>query len=137
MPRLGIAAGFSFVAIVLGCGGVGGFVYERVLVEDIELHATDTMEQMELIEVTDGGKRQLVPPTVYAVGWDESYLIAKRHPPSATGQSNDKTRTEYFIVAVQSGKVHGPFDLMEYTSHRDQMGVAGRLDFTLTFHELE
>ena len=84
----------------------------------------------------DGG-RGLVPETVYAVGWDESHLVAKRHPPSPAGRPNDKMTTEYFIVVVRDGKAYGPFDRAEYVMHCDILGVAENLDFTLTFRELE
>jgi Protein of unknown function (DUF3997) len=96
------------------------------------------MEQMELNEsLPGGGKSILVPATVYAVGWNESHLIAKRHPESPTGLPNDKTRTEYFIVAVRVGKVYGPFDQAEFVIHCDLLELAKDLDFTLHFQDLK
>jgi Protein of unknown function (DUF3997) len=125
----------GFVAIVLGCGGIGGRVHEQKLVGDIELRAVDRWEEMELVDADRG--RELVPATVYAIGWNESHLVAKRHPPSPTGRPNDKTQTEYYIVVVRNRKVYGPFDRDEFRMHRDFLDVADGLDFTLTFRELE
>jgi hypothetical protein len=117
-----------FVAIVLGCGGIGGFVRHERLVGDIGLHATDTKEQTAVI-VFDGGPC-LVPATVFAVGWDESHLIAMRYPPSPTGLP-DKGRIEYYIVVVRDRKAYRPFDRTEFAIHCDLLGVSPHLDFTL------
>ena len=78
MRRFGAITACCFIAIVLGCGGIGGRVHEQRLVEDIGLIAIDGMEEMTLIQFDGGG--DLVPATVFAVGWNESHLIAKRHP---------------------------------------------------------
>ncbi len=133
MRRFGAISACFFIAIVLGCGGIGGRVHEQRLIEDIELRATDQWEQMELL----GDRGVLIPATVFAVGWNESHLIAKRHPREEAPRPPDKTRTEYFIVVVRSKKVYGPFDEPEYRMHRDFFEVAEGLDFTLTFLELE
>ena len=43
----------------------------------------------------DGGWDNLVNATVFAVGWDGRYLVAKQHP------NGDKQITNYFIVDSQ------------------------------------
>jgi hypothetical protein len=117
-----------FVAIGLGCGGIGGRVREERLVGDIGLLATDAKEQTAVIDFDRG--RCLVPATVFAVGWNESHLIAMRYPPSPTGLP-DKGRIEYYIVVVRDGKAYGPFDRDEFAIHCDLLGVSPDLDFTL------
>jgi hypothetical protein len=125
-----------FLVIALACGGVGR-VYERRLVGDIGLSGLDTMGQMAVVQFSsEGHAMRLVPPTVFAVGWDQSHIVAKRHP-SDEGSNIDKTRTEYYIVIVKNRRVYGPFDQAEYVLHCDLLGVAKDLDFTLTFRELE
>jgi hypothetical protein len=91
---------------------------------------------MAVVEFDGNGADALVPPTVIAVGWDESHIIAKRHPLDGSGQV-DKATTQYFIVTVRDRKVHGPFDEPEYRSQRRALGVAEGLAFTLTFDETE
>jgi hypothetical protein len=125
----------SLIALFLGCGGIG-HAYERRLVGDIGLAAVDTRKQMAVVEFSAGGADTLVPGTVFAIGWDESHIIARRHPPDASGEV-DKARTEYFIITVRDRKVHGPFDEPAYRSQRGVLGVAERLDFTLKFDDLD
>lgn len=140
MRRLGLVTTVCcFIAIVLGCGGIGGFVHEQRLVGNVGLTACDEREQMCLSSFpeADGNVcRTLISETVFAVGWDESHVIAKRHPREFPGPI-DKTQTEYFIVVVRDEKVHGPFDRAEFVRHCDLLGVAKDLDFTLTFEDLE
>jgi hypothetical protein len=129
-----------FIAVVLGCGGIGGFVYEQRLVGNLGLVACDVREQMRVAVFPEPGRNvypSLISETVFAVGWDESHLIAKRHPREEPADRIDRTRTEYYIVVVRGEKVHGPFDQAEFALHCDLLGVAKDLDFTLTFQDLE
>jgi hypothetical protein len=132
-----------FVALALACGGVGGggdgeifgFVYEKRLVGDFGLVACDTKDQMSVVEFVPTGAVNWVPETVFAVGWDPAHIIAKRHP--REDFHVDRSRTEYYIVVLRTRRVYGPFDPFEFALHRDLLGVAEGLDFTLTFSELE
>ncbi len=123
------------LAIFLGCGGVG-FAYEKRLVVNIGLAAVDTRKQMAVVEFNASGAEGLIPPTVFTVGWNESHIIAKRHPPDASGEI-DKAKTQYYIVTVRDHKVYGPFDEAGYRSQREALKVAESLAFTLRFDDLE
>lgn len=136
-----IVAVLCFIAIVLGCGGIAGPV-DRWLVNDIGLAHNDTRDQNELVEIEgegDGAKpvQTLVPATVFAVGWNESHVIAKRHPREEPFGPFDRTQTEYYIVVVRNKKVYGPFDRAEFAMHCDLLSVSEDLDFTLTYQDLE
>ncbi len=142
MRRLGLITMIcGLIAIVLGCGGIAGPV-ERRLVGDIGLAWYDTRDQMSVVVVEGEGDGEtsgatLVPGTVFAVGWDESHVIAKRHPREEPFGPFDRTRTEYYIVGTRDKKVHGPLDRADFILHCDILGVAEGLDFTLTFNELQ
>ncbi len=125
----------GLIALFLGCGGIG-LAYEKRLVGNLGLAAVDTRKQMALVEFNASGIEVLVPQTVVAVGWDESHIIARRHPSDGSGQI-DKAIAQYFIVTVHDRKAHGPFDEPEYRSQRGVLGVAESLAFTLRFDELE
>jgi hypothetical protein len=130
-----IASICFIVALILGCGGIG-LAYEKRLVGDIGLAAVDTRTQMAVVEFNGGGTDTLVPGTIFAVGWDELHIIAKRHPPDAAGRV-DKAQVEYFILTVRDRKVYGPFDEPAYRSQRGVLGVGESLDFTLKFDDLD
>lgn len=142
MRRLSlVAAVCCFVAIVLGCGGISGPV-ERRLSGNFGLAYRDSRDEMSVVELDGEGdepsiKEWLIGGTIFAVGCDESHLIAKRHPGEMPLGPFDRSRTEYYIVTARDKKVYGPFDQAEYVLHCDLLGVAEGLDFTITFSDLE
>src|SRR6266851_1066449 len=61
----------------------------------------DAREQMSVgYDLEDGGYMGRVPATVFAVGWDGRYLIAKQHPYDAINKSEivDRSVTNYYII---------------------------------------
>jgi hypothetical protein len=135
MRIFSIVAICCLIALFLGCGGIG-LAYEKRLVGNLGLAAVDTRKQMTVVEINGNGSEVLVPQTVVAVGWDESHIIARRHPSDGSGEV-DTAITQYFIVTVRDRKVHGPFEEREYRSQRKALGVAEGLAFTLTFDKPE
>jgi hypothetical protein len=124
----------GLAALLISCGGVG-LAREEPLVEDIGLVACDVDEQLAVTDFRPGGGGRLVPATVFAVGWDASHIIAKRHP--AEGLRVDKSLTEYFIVVVSERKGYGPFDAQEFGVRRDSLNVSPYLAFTRVYRDLE
>jgi hypothetical protein len=51
-------------------------------------------------DLEDGGAIGRVPATVFAVGWDGRYLVAKQHPYDAINKSEivDRSVTNYYII---------------------------------------
>jgi hypothetical protein len=135
MRRLRALSICCLTATALACGGIG-LAYERRLVDDLGLAAVDTREQMAVVEFTPKGNNVLVSQSVFAVGWDKSHVVAKRHPPGSSGKA-DKAVTQFFIVEVRDRKVHGPLDEPGYRARRRALGVAEGVDFTLRFDDLE
>lgn len=121
-------------ALAASCGGIG-FVHDERLVGNIGLVACDTREDMTVSEYTDSGASILVAGSVFAVGWDEAHVIAKRHP--RADFRTDRSRTEYYIVVVRGSETHGPFDEREFAVQRERFGVAPGLAFTRVLRELE
>jgi hypothetical protein len=140
MCRLGLVISICFfIAVVVGCGGFG-YAYEQRLAGNVVLVACDERKQMCVACIPEGDGNTystLIPETVFAAGWDEEHVIAKRHPREQPFDPIDKARTEYYIVVVRGEGVHGPFDQAEFAAHRAVLGVAKDLDFTLTFPDLE
>jgi hypothetical protein len=65
-----------------------------------------------------------VPETVFAVGWDTSYVVAARHPHAFSDRELDKSKAEYFyILRAKDGPnvdpsvtVRGPFDPVAFAN---------------------
>ena len=135
MRCLTVLATCVLATLLLACGGIG-LAHDQRLVGDIGLAAADSRQQMAVVKINGSGREGLVPATVFAVGFNESHIIAKRHPPDASGKT-DKAITEYFIVTVHGEQVDGPLTEAEYRAKRKTLGVDERLDFTITFDDLK
>jgi hypothetical protein len=70
---------------------------------------------------------------VFAVGFNDQFIIAKRHPKS--GQI-DRSTTEFYVVSVVDGKVHGPVDHEKFSALRARLGVPASLEFSLVIEQL-
>ena len=84
------------------------------------------MEQMNVCYgLGNGDCVGRIPQTVFAVGWDKSYVVAARHP------KNDKSKVEYFYIirafdgpyVDPSMAVKGPFDSRSFEQERQRLAL--------------
>jgi len=122
--------------MLMGCGRIG-FDYQKQLSGKYELVAVDVLEQMDVSQsLPSGGAIGVIPPTVYSVGWDEHFIIAKQHPNDASHHI-DKSVTNFYILQVSNGTVTGPLVEVAFTRERAKLGVPASLSFTLSFDSLK
>ncbi len=123
-----------FLLHLTGCG----FVYDEKLVGPYRLVAIDITEQMSVCYSAAAEESCIgrIEETVFSVGWNAQYIVAKQHP------SNDKSVTNYFILDIAkdrmnsdpSESVTGPLSEVEFK----MQSASRRLPaFTKTIHELE
>jgi hypothetical protein len=77
----------------------------------------------------------LVGPTVFSAGFDDRFIIVARHPQTGPLES-DRARTEYFVVSIPDGKVHGPADAESFPELRLRLQVPASLQFSITLEQL-
>jgi hypothetical protein len=113
---------FAAATSFAGCG----FVNDEQLDGAYRLHATDVDSEMSVCYGLGGGNCiGRISETVFAVGWNSSYLVAARHP------HGDKSRVEYlYLVRARDGPlvdpsvtVRGPFDLQSFEQERQRLGL--------------
>jgi hypothetical protein len=113
---------FAATALVAGCG----FVHDERLDGPYRLIAVDADSEMRVCyDLGDGNCIGRISETVFAVGWNSSYLVGARHP------HNDKSKVEYFYLdraldgplVDPSVTVRGPFDLMSFEQERQRLGL--------------
>ena len=122
---------FILLAFILACGGIG-FAYQKKLSGKYSLIACDTLEQMAISEgPSDGGYTWVIPATVFAAGWDEEFIIAKRHPPG------DMTVTNFYILRVSDGKLSELIDEPAFDAEREKLEVPKALTFTWSLDSLK
>ena len=107
-----------------------GRAYEEDLVNGYTVWATDVMEQAEIVKKhkENTSVTVVVPATVFAYGWNDDFIIAKRHPPKKDGKV-DTSVIYWYIIEVASGNVHGPLSEGEFNSLGTELKVPAELSF--------
>ena len=111
---------------VLACLSLSacGFVRDKHIDGPYRLVAIDVDEQSSICYALKGGDCVgRIEETVFAVGFDASYIVAARHP------SNDRSKTEYYYLiraldgplADPSVTVRGPFDAVAFDGERARL----------------
>lgn len=119
--------------IALGCGGIG-LAYEHDLTADYAVWATDHRNQTALVqkEPQSSSAAGVIPPMVFAYGWNDDFIIVQRHPNPGGYKDVDLTVTEWYVLVVATETVHGPLTEAEYLHVREELGVPPDLDFSHT-----
>jgi hypothetical protein len=138
--RIGRARGVLLViACLIGIGSCCclfpffiGLAYEEDMVAGYAVWAVDALEDAALVQKTSpDSATQVVGPKVSSYGWNDDFIIAKQNP--VLGWTNENVAlyiTNWFIVEVGSGKVHGPLTKEQYVELRQSLGVPSDLTFT-------
>ena len=119
----------TFVIFVGGCP-FQGLVYEEDLVNGYAVWAADVIQDAAIVLKDKGssGALEVVPHTVFAYGWNDEFIIAKRHP-EKKDRKVDTSLTYWYIVEVASGNVHGPLSKDEFSKFRTELKVPPELSF--------
>lgn len=124
---------FATCAILTGCG----FVHDERLTGDYRLIAVDVLEQMSVCRsLQDGLSVGCINETVFSVGWNEHYIVAKQHP------GNDRGVTHYYYLDISRDSPHadpnqsvtGPLTETEFKKRQAELNLP---DFRRTFTRLE
>ena len=124
---------FAVAILVVGCPTFVGLAYEEDLVNGYAVRATDVMKQARILRRKKEGSKitsitTVVPSTVFAYGWNDDFILAKRHPQKKDGKV-DTSITHWYIVEVTSGKVHGPLSEDEFNKLRTDIKVPAEISF--------
>jgi predicted small lipoprotein YifL len=93
---------------------------------------TDVVEDANVcFELKEQDCVERVGPAVFAVGSNDAFVVAARHPAAAGGATIDRSRTEYFyIVRALDGPrkdpadaVRGPFSQAQFEEQRARMAL--------------
>ncbi|EOA03834.1 hypothetical protein HFRIS_015791 [Herbaspirillum frisingense GSF30] len=122
----------AIIFTLAGCGPSD----ERIVGPYLLTHI-DTQQDMYLCyELPEGNCVGRIQKTVFAVGWDDRYIVAKRHPDS------DRKVVQYFFLemakdshyADPSTSVTGPMSEESFSRYARLLGLP---PFTKTITQLE
>ncbi len=120
---------FCFV----GCG----FVHDEEIVGPYRLIAVDTDSQMNVsYDSGDGSAIGRIPETVFSIGYNQKYIVAKQHP------NNNRAVTNFFyldtskdcVYANPEDSVVGPLTDHEFSVVSVKLGLP---EFSRTIAHLE
>jgi len=124
---------FAVAIFVAGCPRFGHF-YEEDLGNGYAVWATDVMEEAAVFKKNKRGPSggvEVVPSVVFAYGWNDDFILAKQHPVKDFTKV-DASITNWYIVEVASGNVHGPLDEGEFNKLKAELKVPAGLSFKKT-----
>lgn len=126
---------FLFQSCLFGAGLV-----EREITDDYWLFANNEMHEMSIWHHSENrsGGELIVEETVFAIGYNDNFIIAKSHPKNSTNQLN-KNITQFHIIQINksSDYNHKRLTKDEFKTIGEAIGVPNDLGFTIIYKELE
>jgi hypothetical protein len=124
-----------------------GFDTKENVVGNYYLVAPDDEAQLSLdyCDPTDqsGGCGGVIGSTVFAVGYNEKYIIVKQHPRTFPNPPN-KEVTNFFILPIKDSfnyrtmnNLIGPLTLEQFNDKRKELNIPDGLKFTITKDNLK
>jgi hypothetical protein len=118
-----------------------GFDVKEKVIDNYYLIAVDAEEQMDLSycdPADNNGCIGIIEPTVFAVGYDMNYIIAKQHP------LNKKDITNYFILPINNKNrkwgdnfgLIGPLTLNQFDKAKKDLNILDSIDFSILKKDL-
>jgi hypothetical protein len=119
---------FAVAILVVGCPRIGEFYHEG-LGNGYAVCAADVIEQTSVVKMHKGSSSgtTVVFPTVFAYGWNEDFILAKQHPLNEMDWKVDASITNWYIVEVASGSVHGPLSEGEFNKLKTELKVPAEI----------
>jgi hypothetical protein len=111
---------FALASLFSGCG----FVHDDHLIGPYRLIAVDIDEQMSVSYSLPGGSAiGRIEETVFSVGWDEHFIVAKQHP------NNNRRITNFYYLDIAkdgayadpSASVTGPLTEAEFIKRQSTL----------------
>lgn len=121
---------------------MGPAVYREELIAGYELSANDDISEMSIYVLDTPYVVGVVNSTVYSVGFDNDFIIAKQHP--FVNSVINKAITFYYIIPISyrisnslSLNRIGPLTQNEFLKKREELEISEKLEFTITIDELK
>jgi hypothetical protein len=116
--------------LVSCCPFFHGNVYTDHLVGGYYVCAVDVIEDTGVyLKDKDGrGGTEVVSAMVFAYGWNDEFIIAKRRSTKYSSVKGDAI--QWYIIQVQNRQVHGPLTEDEFRKLRTELHVPSGLSFT-------
>ncbi len=130
-----------FIAAILLFTGCFRREFKQPIAKGYSLYAYACHEDMTIMYFDKYGGFEIVGPTVFAMGYDKNFIIAKQHP-AIYPEKENRSVTNYFIIPLNKpvgwtsqDVVMGPFNETQFMQMRTKLKIADTLDFSVIFHD--
>lgn len=130
--------GITFLLILQSCYFGAGLV-EKEITGDYFLFANNELNEMSIwFHAEKYSNRLIVPETVFALGENGDFIIAKSHPKNLENGIN-KNVTYYHIIEVDKKNTEqSPYlTLEQFENKRKELNIPNNLDFDIVYEELK
>ncbi|WP_425077918.1 hypothetical protein [Psychroserpens sp. S379A] len=138
MNKLNKILGVYFLLILQSCYfGIG--IVEKEITDDYYLLANNSLDEMSIwFQAEKYSNRLIVPETVFAVGENGDFIIAKSHPKNLEGGINKGVTYYHIIVVDKKSTEQSPnLTLEQFERKRKQLNIPNSLDFDIVYEELK
>ena len=138
MNNLKKILGISFLLILQSCYFGAGLV-EKEITHNYFLFANNALDEMSIwFHAEKYSNRLIVPETVFALGENGDFIIAKSHPKDIESGIN-KSVTYYHIIEVDKKNTEQSphLTLEQFENKRKQLNIPSNLDFDIVYEELK
>ena len=128
-----------FLLLILESCYFGAELVEREITDDYFLFANNTLDEMSIwYHAEKYSNRLIVPETVFAIGENGDFIIAKSHPKTQESGIN-KNVTYYHIIEVnkKSTEQSPNLTLEQFENTRKRLNIPVDLNFDIVYEELE
>lgn len=128
---------FYSVILLALIGCVEGFELKEKIIGNYYLTAVDNPIDCALSFRESNGSNytMIIDATVFAVGFNDKFIIAKRHP------FNQRTITNYYILPLKrvwdNKGLIGPLTFEQFNMKRKELNIPGGLTFTKVLVDLK
>lgn len=122
----------AFLLVAQGCIWTEGLWYEDDdLPGEYAVQAVDEPVNAMIVAKKGGSSYCVVPSRVSAYGWNDDFIIARRHPRSADDfRRIDTSTTHWYLIEVAAKTVHGPLSEDAFNKLRMELKVPPELSLT-------
>jgi len=138
MKKLKKILGITFLLILQSCYFGAGLV-EQNLPDDFFLFANSSLDEMSIwFHAEEYSNQLIVPETVFAVGYNNDFIIAKSHPKDLENGINKRV-TNYHIIIVnkKSPEQSTSLTLEQFEYEKKRLNIPDKLDFHIVYEALE
>jgi hypothetical protein len=134
---------FGVCCLLFFSAGCFRHEYKKPIINGYYLYAYAADEDMCIMHFDKYGGLEIISPTVFSIGYDKDFIIAKQHP-AIYPEKENKKKTNYFIISLKKPVAWtgdniaiGPLNESEFIKMRKELKITDTLSFFISFDSIK